>query len=397
MNRDFSNKTVLHIAPTPFFADRGCHIRIASIVHELNSRGVRNLICTYHHGRDVDGIETARILKIPGYTKKTAGYSKFKYLADIYLIVMVIWKVWRIKPDIIHGHLHEGALIGFIAKTMVFWRRTPLIFDVQGSLVGELVAYGTISKGSFCFKVFKIVEQIVYTLPNLLMCSSKNSLKILSSEFTVPKEKLLLIADGTDLSKFKVERSAALFAQLKLPSDKKIVVFSGSLLPAKGVEELKDLIADSVEQKLPVHFLLIGYPVEDIKQWVREKGLERAVTMTGQLEYERLPDFLALADIAIEPKITTAGEASGKLVNYMAAGLTVVGFNSELNRKFLADSGFLVNREVNRLLPALEQAIKVNVAELQEKSLKNRTKISNNYSWAATVDKILLQYHRFST
>ncbi|MFW2404279.1 MAG: glycosyltransferase family 1 protein, partial [Gammaproteobacteria bacterium] len=76
---------VLHIAPTPFFADRGCHIRIRGIVGGLAERGYENLVCTYSIGRDVEGVQTRRCATIPGYTKTEAGPSAFKYVADVFL------------------------------------------------------------------------------------------------------------------------------------------------------------------------------------------------------------------------------------------------------------------------------------------------------------------------
>jgi len=76
------NKIILHIAPTPFFSDRGCHIRIEGIVRCLTELGHNNTVCTYHHGRDIQGVSTKRIKSIANYTQTSAGPSKYKLLAD---------------------------------------------------------------------------------------------------------------------------------------------------------------------------------------------------------------------------------------------------------------------------------------------------------------------------
>lgn len=75
---------VLHIAPTPFFADRGCHIRIRNEVEALRPYPYRLIVCTYHHGNDVEGMDIRRIPAVPGYTKLDAGYSPFRFLADFF-------------------------------------------------------------------------------------------------------------------------------------------------------------------------------------------------------------------------------------------------------------------------------------------------------------------------
>ena len=66
---------ILIIAPTPFFADRGCHVRILEEARALMALGRQVTICTYHNGRDINGIDARRIVKIPWYSKLSAGPS----------------------------------------------------------------------------------------------------------------------------------------------------------------------------------------------------------------------------------------------------------------------------------------------------------------------------------
>ena len=41
---------ILVVAPTPYFADRGCHVRIHLQVSALRRRGHRVTVLTYHGG-----------------------------------------------------------------------------------------------------------------------------------------------------------------------------------------------------------------------------------------------------------------------------------------------------------------------------------------------------------
>ena len=52
-----------------------------------------------------------------------------------------------------------------------------------------------------------------------------------------------------------------------------------------------------------------------------------------------LPQYLYLADLAVDPKLDDAGEASGKIINYMGAALPIVCFEGPNNRRFLGDQG----------------------------------------------------------
>ena len=53
-------RRVLVIAPTPFFGDRGCHVRILEEIRGLQARGADVLVVTYPTGNDVPGVRTAR-------------------------------------------------------------------------------------------------------------------------------------------------------------------------------------------------------------------------------------------------------------------------------------------------------------------------------------------------
>lgn len=328
---------VLHIAPTPFFADRGCHIRIRNEIESLAGQDVEVTLCTYHQGRDVEGIRTCRIWKIPGYTSLRVGFSLFKFPADLLLFFLVLRKSIQLKPDILHCHLHEGALIGWCVRTLLFRRKIALVMDVQGSLSGELASYGTFSRFPFTLKLFRLVERVIYRLPDRFFCSSARSRDTLVNEFHVEPAITYLLEDvvadfcGRDILSRK---------DLHIPSEKKVVVYSGSLLAGKGIDSLKYLMQHLLGQRNDLFFLLIGYPVADMEAFIHEYGLGQACLLTGRLDYEKLLAYLALADLALEPKLAASGEASGKTLHYMAAGLPVVCFDTDNNRRLLAESGY---------------------------------------------------------
>ena len=107
---------ILGIAPTPFFADRGCHMRILGEIQALQRRGHEVLLVTYHLGRDVEGVPTKRTKNVKWYDKLEAGPALGKFYLDYLLWLKTIKAIRKFKPDVIHGHLHEGALIGLLAR-----------------------------------------------------------------------------------------------------------------------------------------------------------------------------------------------------------------------------------------------------------------------------------------
>ncbi|VAW52956.1 hypothetical protein MNBD_GAMMA05-1891 [hydrothermal vent metagenome] len=380
--------TVLHIAPTPFFSDRGCHMRIRGIVKALNKRAVTSVVCTYNLGHDVDGVETVRTASIPGYTKLEAGPSAFKYLADILLFFKVCGLISSRKPDIIHAHLHEGALIGWAARMMFFWRKIPMVFDVQGSLVGELEAHGYFDKFRFLKKIFWTLEYLITRMADRFVCSSQNTVDILLKEFKVNESHVVLANDGADI--FQLSDGSSLRQSLALPANKRIIIYTGALLEAKGLHTLCETMLQAKQRKLNSHFLLIGYPIEDVRFFCEKHRLKDSCTIVGRVAYEQLGDYLNLADIALEPKLSESGEASGKLLNYMEAGLPVVCFDTASNRQILGEGGYYAEAE------SLIDEIEVVIAEpdiANKRGEAGKARVRQDFSWDMAGEKVQNVYN----
>jgi glycosyltransferase involved in cell wall biosynthesis len=380
--------TILHIAPTPFFADRGCHIRIRNELEALQRHPVATLICTYHLGRDVEGIEARRIWPIPGYRKLDAGYSPFKFPADILLFFLVLKVCWQEKPDILHGHLHEGGLLGWAVKTCLFWRKMALVMDVQGSLSGELVSYGTLGGKQMLTRLVALVEGMICRLPDFFVCSSVQSRKALMDRFRVRPEKTMLLQDVVPDFFFAPQDKESLRAELGLPADRKIILYTGSLLPGKGISHLLAAMRRLLSERDDLFFVLVGYPVEEAGEFVSRHGLAGQVLLTGQVPYQDLARWLGIADIAVEPKDDDSGEASGKLLHYMAAGLPVACFDTRNNKKMLGGAGYYArSRDADGLVRVISDML-AHPRKAGERGRAGREIICSQYSMTAVASRL---------
>lgn len=382
---------ILHIAPTPFFADRGCHIRIAGIVKCLSELGYENQVCTYHHGRDIDAVTTHRISPIKAYTQTEAGPNKYKLWADLKLLWLCLCVTWKAKPQSIHAHLHEGLLIGLIVKILLFWRRLPLVADMQGSLTGELQSHGSFKKWPVLKWPIWLIEKCLMFFPNHIFCSSEQSLHQIKSVFKVPEQRISLAQDGADsFDNIDSSKSDLLRAELQLPADKIIVLYSGALLQSKGLDVLTQLIKSVAAHADRLHFLIIGYPKDNIIPFLEQHNLTALCTLTGQVKFETLSNYLMLADIAIDPKQSDAGEGSGKMLNYLAAGLPIIAFNHRNNKAFINEAIPLANNQ-----EALTELLinYLNMPELRKKHGENNLQhFLSHYSWQVTKQQLLNFY-----
>ncbi len=382
---------ILHIAPTPFFSDRGCHIRIAGIVQSLDTLGFDNEVCTYHLGYSPAGITTHRIAPIKGYQKTSAGPSIYKPWADLKLALLTAKHIRKTKPVALHAHLHEGVLIALLCKLLVLRPSLPIVADMQGSLVGELDTYGFFNKIPLLKWPFKILEKIVLSCATQVVCSSDDALEKFTTLVPGSKHKLHLAQDGADKSATtSSEALTALRKQYKLDEKKKCVVYSGALIHSKGLDELKQLLLACKPHGDVLQFLIIGYPTNELQAFVTTHGLENICTLTGRLPFSELNDNLALADVAVDTKNSDAGEGSGKMLNYLASSLPVVAFQTLNNESFLGSNSSLCST-----VDEMRQQILTYVADATERqraAQRNGQRFEKHYSWDVTATQLRVPY-----
>jgi glycosyltransferase involved in cell wall biosynthesis len=200
------------IAPTPFFADRGCHIRILGEAKAILALGHEVLLCTYFLGRDIEGIPTVRTSVIPWYNKLSAGPSWHKIYIDLLLLWKVLAACARFRPDIIHAHLHEGVVIGKIASRLF---KIPLVADLQGGLTDELLAHRFIPRIPWLVNLIRAIEKKITRMPAHLIVSSIETARSCVDIYGISAERVSSVIDGVDLEIFfPRERDQALQAAL---------------------------------------------------------------------------------------------------------------------------------------------------------------------------------------
>ena len=328
------------LAPTSFFADYGCHVRILLETLALQRLGHAVTICTYRNGEDIAGLPIVRTPALPWRRGYEVGSSLHKVAFDALLSVTSLRCTLRQRPDVIHAHLHEGALIGYAPSRL--WR-VPLLFDFQGSLTGEMIDHGFLRSGSLWHLPLLGLEKLIDHLPEAIIVSSEHAARVLTHEFACDHKRIHVIPDAVDTDLFQPRASQEDALDLKrllgIPLERRVVVYLGLLAEYQGISLLLQAAQELVESQGDIHFLIMGHPnVEHYRHLAAGMGLSERVTFTGRIPYGEAHRYLRLGDVAVAPKLS-ATEGSGKLPNYMAMGLPTVAFDTPVSREYLGEWG----------------------------------------------------------
>ena len=384
------------IAPTSFFSDYGCSVRILEEARALQQEGIEVAICTYRNGRDVEGLNIHRTPSIPFREHYEVGSSLHKVAFDLWLFWTVLFTALRRRPDVIHAHMHEGALIGLAVSKLL---RQPMIFDFQGSLTSEMLDHNFLSRDSIFYRPLRWLEERIDCLSPMIMTSSRNAQQLLTTEFGCQPEKVHILSDCVDASHFfppAEEEQAALADRrqaLGIPPGRHIVVYLGLLAPYQGTDALLEAAAHVLRDRDDVHFLIMGFPGVDY-YWhlAQQKGLAGHVTFTGKVPYHQARDMLALGDVAVAPKLS-ATEGNGKILTYMAMGLPVVAFDTPVSREYLgADGIFAAPGDPLALAQALLDSLSQTPEKRRGQGERLRQLALSSYSLRHVSEKLLQAY-----
>lgn len=381
---------VLVVAPTPFFSDRGTHIRILEEALALEKRGHEVTIATYHIGRDLpeslgSHIDVRRIRRLLfWYHKLEAGPDWQKIILDLLLIKKVFFLARTKRPDIIHGHLHEGALIAWIVQKLLFWRGIKVVADFHGSLTKEMVSHRYL-RASGLEKVFQWIEQMIDNMGDAAVTSSWNNAEEIREARKDGKVEVLL--DGTRLSMFDgLPTKEEIRKQYGVPVDAVVVTYTGAFIRNKGIHFFLEALPIVSAQYSNAHFVLSGFPLDLIENEVPETVRER-VTIISPSPYFDLPKILKMSDIGVDPKEEATREASGKTLQYMGAGLPVACFDTGNNREYLDEGGsYASEMTAISLASAIGRLILDESLRLRDSQLNRERAV--RFSWEKSAEKV---------
>lgn len=161
---------------------------------------------------------------------------------------------------------------------------------------------------------------------------SLEALTGLADEITVSNSFLQERFGGTivphvrDTEKFDPDRyeKASVRDELGLPADDKLILFSGTPRPHKGVEDLVEAVAEIDHDE--VKALIVGADESEYTERIRKVG-GGSVILQGPQPFEEIPKWISAADVVAIPQrstATTRGQMPAKVFDAMAMEKAIV-------------------------------------------------------------------------
>lgn len=191
----------------------------------------------------------------------------------------------------------------------------------------------------------------------------------------------------------------------KIDAKKKVVMFFGSPKPHKGLEDLINAI--QMLKRQDVILAIVGIdgrdPYSKVLLKTAEKLLNDKFQGFGLQPFERVPEFLAMADVVVIPlkkNPGTEGQTPAKVFDAMAMAKPIIATAVSNLSEILAGCGWIAEPGHPEHLSKSIQYVLDNPREAEAKGIKARQKCVDNYSFNAmetTLVKIFGKYEQQDT
>ena len=208
---------------------------------------------------------------------------------------------------------------------------------------------------------------LTYEAYQVIVCSQYMHHEALE-QFGLPADKLHIIPNGIDASKFDFEFDPVAFRRAYAADHERIVLFVGRMVPEKGAQVLIEAVPRVVSQVGDVRFVVVGKGgfLEELKARARALGVQRVMTFTGYVDDDTLLRLYRVADVDVVPSLyepfgivalegmaarlpTIVASTGGlaEIVDHTRTGLTTYPGNPDslawAMREVLANPGYAVD------------------------------------------------------
>ena len=200
------------------------------------------------------------------------------------------------RPALLHAH---DWLVDFAAKNLKLRHKLPLVATVHATEYGrnygihtELQSYISSVEWELAYEAWRVI------------CCSYCMRDEVGHCLGTPQDKIDVIPNGIDASKFNHQFDRDAFRSAYATPDEKIVFFVGRMVREKGVSVLLDAFQRVLPQYNGVKLVIAGGGNRDhLVRQAQDLGIADRVYFTGYIDDETLIRLYLTADVAVFPSL----------------------------------------------------------------------------------------------
>lgn len=310
-----------------------------------------------------------------------------KSLDGLFMAIGALPRLRQLKAagqlDLIDAHF--GYPDGYAAVLLGRWLKVPVTITMRG----------TEDRHSRTASLLPRLRRALLGCQQVFSVSA--ALKQIAVSMGVPADKVEVVGNGVDASKFQPMNRAACRSALGIAADTPVLIGVGGLVERKGFHRVVEVLPNLIQRFPALVYLIVGGPSAEgnnqaeLEAQVAQLGLERHVRFLGTRKPEELSEVMSAANVFV---LATRNEGwANVFLEAMACGLPVVTTDVGGNREVVCrpELGTVVPfGDATALTDALNQALQTRWDPAAIRAY------AENNAWDERVCRLLAAFRRLA-
>jgi glycosyltransferase involved in cell wall biosynthesis len=386
---------ILMIAPEPFLEPRGTPFSVYHRIKALVTLGYEVDLVTYPMGKQVrfSGLRVYRAPALPFIQTVKVGPSFAKLPLDLSLFWSAFWRLCSGRYRYIHTH-EEAGLMGVLLASLFHCKH---LYDMHSDLHQQMSNFA-FTKNQLLISGIKFLQKLIVRRADtvIAICPDlEQTVKNIDPRKpvfmieNVAVDEMLPPAHSDDVQRLR--------EKLNL-SGNPVLMYTGTLESYQGIDLLIKSAALVHAEFSQARYVIVGGKAEQIEKQrhlAQELGLGDVVHFEGQHPLEAMPQYMALADILLSPRISGTNTPL-KLYTYLRSGKPILATSIPSHTQILTPAMALLVPPTAAGLAEGALAMLRDLKTAQALGLYARSVAENLYSWPAFLEKTRSAYDAFT-
>lgn len=306
----------------------GQYVHIAEIVNSLKSLGHEVIIVEPGSINQKQFGESANLVSYLRSLLPNFFHELIEFLYSLVDFLRISRAIKKFRPDCIYERYNLFFPSGIWAKKFF---DLPLILEVNSPLCEERSKHGHISLRRLAEWSERYVWNFAdYVLPVTQVLADR----IISKGVSI--DKIRVIPNGINREQFSdIAHSNEAKRQLGF-ENRLIMGFTGFVRDWHGLDRVLNVIARNPDRKCLLLVVGDGPVRKTLETQARELGIEEKIQFTGIISRDKVPEYVACFDIALQPDVVPYASPL-KLFEYLGLGKAVLAPDRKNIREILTD------------------------------------------------------------